>query len=497
MADNSPTASRSMSKDSIGGGGGDNVPRHSEDEYEDSLNVSISEHISEDIESNNNISNATDDSIEKPYHQFDRSVVDKKRQLFAFDDSDKSDAVGNERSPTFTRFRIDEDLSGDNIARHFLAESSHSEHVRTTEGGKSGEKSGEKSSQTNSPKSSLKSNENSGKTAGPSTSPKECEKPKDLSGGRHQGGDCKLSHNKDVILINDHEISIDSLKQQQQQQKRKSDSDQANTTSDISDLMNEENAKESKSMEDVAASSAHEPGHSDNSAKSESDHSQSDSDKIDDDNEQEDDNEQTNEYDDIVQKCRPMETDSIAELSVIDEVSRDDESSGKQRIVESNSDKQNVMRQIIDDTVQRLPIDKENRAPNLRDELTSIESKYLASSQNSTTTDGTVYNAFGKSDVNISMSNELNHYLTNIESKIKELHSVDLARLLGNDASNSRRDSLKDSLKDLPQSSREAISITTTSTEYRPFQDEYFRVSWLIHVTSEFFALSNQYSPFH
>lgn len=452
------------------------MPRHSEDEYEDSLNVSISEHISEDIESNNNISNATEDSIDKPYQQFDRSVVDKKRQLFAFDDSDKSDAVGNERSPTFARFRIDEDLSGDNIARHFLAESSHSEQVQATEGEKSAEKSGEKSNPKNSPKSSHKSNENSGKTAGPSTSPKESEKPKDSS-GRHQAGDGKLSHSKDVILINDHEISIDSLKQQQQQQKRKSDSDQANTTSDISDLMNEDNAKESRSMEDVAASSAHEAGQSDNSAKPESDHSKSDSDKIDDENEQEDDIEQTNEYDDIVQKCRPMETDSIAELSVIDEVSRDDESSGRQRIVESNSDKQNVMRQIIDDTVQRLPIDKENRAPNLRDELPSIESKYLASSPNSTTTDGTVYNAFGRSDVNISMSNELSHYLTNIESKIKELHSVDLARLLGNDASNSRRDSLKDSLKDLPQSSREAISITTTSTEYRPFQDEYFRVS--------------------
>lgn len=447
MAEKSPTTSRSISKetDSIAG---DNINKQSEDEYEDSLNISISEHISEEIESNNN-SGASEDSIEKSNQRIDQSVADKKRQLFAFDDSDRSDKAANFGLPTFSRFQIDGNLSGENIAKHFLAESSPVENTQP----KNVEKSSEKSK------------------AEPSPSLKEIEKCEE-STSRHQNNDGNLSR-KDVILINDHEISIDSLKLQQ---KQKSESDHANTISDVSDLINEDNAKDSKSIEDIPATSINESESkpSDKSANADADNTESESDKVYETNDEMRESEIMEENDEIIQKCRPMVSDSMAELSVIDEVSRDDELSSNQHISENSDDKQNAIRKIIDDTVDQLPIGKENRAPNLRDDLMSTDSKYMASSQNSTATDGTVYNAFANADANI--SNELNLYLTNIESKIKELHCMDLSRVLGNDTS-SRRDSLKDSLKDMPQSSREAVSITTTSTEYRPFPDEYFRVS--------------------
>lgn len=170
--------------------------------------------------------------------------------------------------------------------------------------------------------------------------------------------------------------------------------------------------------------------------------------------------------------------------------------SSNRNLVESNIDKKNEIRKILNEAVDKLPLEKENRAPNLRDELLSVDSKYLNSSQNSTTTDGTVYSAFAKTaipfDLDSNFESEFNLNLVDMQNKIKELQNLSIGKYAALDLPISgRRDSLKDSLKDYPQSGRESTSITTNSTEYRPFQDEYFRVRFSFKIP-EFSSTPNQ-----
>lgn len=500
MAEKSPTTSHSTSKenDSIGG---EAAKKPSEDEFEDSLNVSISEHISEELESNNNLSEAAEDSIDQPVLRFDKFVAEKKRKLFDFEDSDdKSDAVDNNGIRKFTKFddkntNFDELLSGDNIAKHFMVETEMSTSHKIRE--KTDEiKIDDVASVNINEGFVLEDNEIV------SASSREVEKSKKSEGisveSRHQSNERKSEESNDVILINDHEISLTSLKQLQKQ-RSKSDTDHSianqNTTSDISDLLNEDNAKEIKSMEDISGSSIHESplesskhdspidmetnensnnNNNDDESNSESEEHIKSSNKS-------DNIEQIKDNDENIQMCKSVAPDTPIELSIIEEVSADEEESCNRNLNESNSDKKNEIQKIIDETVNKLPLDREKRPPNLRDELfsLSIDSKQLTSSQNSTTTDGTVYNTLANKDTNF--EDELNLNLIHMQNKIKELQNLNIAKYVGLDASmsNSRRNSLKDSLKDFPQSGRETSSLTTNSTEYRPFQDEYFRVSML------------------
>lgn len=463
---------------------------HDGDEFEDSLNVSISEHISEEIESNE-----ADDSIDKAAFQIDQKFLEKKRKLFNYDDSDKSDATGSDGIRKFTKFdtsddddKFDELLSGENIAKHFIVESetiasqpSVNERVQSAE-------------------KHITNSDNTKIDAADDGAAANNNKQSETNSMRNRGFDEKAptksssalekDHNiNDVILINDHEISITSLKQLQKQRSH-SDTDRSaaiqtnqNTTSDISDFLNED--KEPKTNDDISMASVNSDSRptsskrEDDKSEERSEHS-SKSKRSREDFELHDQDEQMD-IAESIQKCRPVSIESPVELSVIVEVSAAEEMSSNRNLVESNSDKRNEIRKILNDAIDMLPLEKENRPPNLRDELLSVDSKYLNSSQNSTTTDGTVYNAFAKPiipfDLDSNIESELNLNLIHMQNKIKELQNLSTGKYSALDLPISgRRDSLKDSLKDYSQSGRESTSITTNSTEYRPFQDEYFRV---------------------
>lgn len=490
MADQSPLKSHSSpsnENDSIDEGCAQrNAAKNRNDvDFEDSLNVSISEHISEEIESMNN-SSVVEDSIEKPAQHFDQLLIDKKRKLFDFDDSDKSETADSDGIRKFSKFdatNLDESLAGDNIAKHFLVEF---------------ETSAQRSSVNERHPSNIsqctKSDElkianadegaaNSSKTNA-SNKVDEMQKSKDYSNLVElvKQSDAQKSKNSDekndVILINDQEISINSLKELQKQRSQ-SDGEpnfpNQNTTSDFSDLQNEDIAKEQRSIDDLSAVSINESSDKVESHSSEVDQSkstsvkashsksESQSDKIE---------ESTTIVDENIQKCRPIEDDMLPELSVIEEVSAaDEQSSHRVPMEESSTDKKTEMRKIITEAVENLPLDKENRPPNLNDDVLSVDSKYLNSSQ-SNTTDFTMYNTLAN------FEEEVNLNFNQIQNKIKELHNLNAGRNLTTPfelptSINSRRDSLKD----FPQSGRESISITTNSTEYQPFQEEYYRVS--------------------
>lgn len=477
----------------------------SEDDFEDSLNVSISEHISEEIESNNN-SSAVDDSIERPPMQLTQSLAVKKRQLFDFDDSDRSDTNDGDGIRMFSKFNLEESLSGENIAKHFTTDSA--EMVAATaipsHSGVNEPIASQSISQRTIKSDELKiANANDGAvnttpaaataatpfaeaTSSSSKTIDDMQKSKDSSNlievaqqsDSHKSvGDDRANGKNDVILINDHEISIHSLMELQRQRSRTDIANQ-NTTSDISDLQAEDNAKEQRSIDDLSMNESSEKVES--GAADESDRSKSE--KVSDPkSDSQSEKNEMNDSDENIKKCQRIDDDSSLheQLSVIEEVSAADEQSNHQ-LAESNSDKKNEMRKIIDDAVNKLPLDKENRPPPTADEALSIGSRQLGSSQNSTTTDGTVYTAFGKpSEVPppILPSHFGDDFNLNL-NKIKEIQNSIGKSSAGNYfeyplLSSSRRDSLKD----FAQSGRESSSITTNSTEYQGFQDEFTRVS--------------------
>lgn len=449
-----------------------------DDDFEDSLNVSISEHISEEIESNS----VVDDSIEKPPPQFDQLVAEKKRRLFDFGDSDKSDIVDNDGMRKFSKFDVadilDESLSGENIAKHFIVDDSQRNTNRVNEPRQS------VSNQTKCDELKIaRGAEILSKTSSTSASHSDnMHKSRDNANLVNKSNSQTASHSSqrgdknDVILINDHEISLNSLLEQQrhrsQSDANSTNQTNQNTTSDISDLQIEDIVREQRSIDDLSGISVNE-----SSAKVDEDaeRSKSSSEKM-----SHSKSEKIDESEDDIKKCKPVDDDSLPELSVIEEVSDAAELSSHRNAIESTSDKRNEIRKIINETVDKLPLDKENRPPNLHDDLLSVGSKQLNSSQNSTLTDGTVYNVFAKMETNPAVAkfqDELNLNLMHLQNKIKELQNIhagkysvgyfDLPLL-----SSSRRDSLKDF-----QSGRDSTSLTTNSTEYRPFQDEYSRVS--------------------
>lgn len=489
MADQSPLKSHSFpsnGNDSIDAQR--NAAKNRDDvDFEDSLNVSISEHISEEIESMNN-SSVVEDSIENPAHRFDQLMIDKKRKLFDFDDSDKSEAANSDGIRKFSKFdatNLDESLAGDNIAKHFLVEF---------------ETSAQRSSVNERHPSNIsqctKSDElkianadegaaNSSKTNASNKSD-EMQKSKDYSNLVElvKQSDAKKSKNtdekNDVILINDQEISINSLKELQKQRSQsdgESNVPNQNTTSDFSDLQNEDIAKEQRSIDDLSAVSINESSDKAESHSSEVDQSKSTSIKASQsksDSQSDKIEESTTTVDENIQKCRPIEDDMLPELSVIEEVSAaDEQSSHRVPIDESSTDKKTEMRKIITEAVENLPLANENRPPNLNDDVLSVDSKYLNSSQ-SNTTGFTIYNTLANFEEEFKLN--YNQFQNNIEElKMQNLY---IGRNLTTPfelptSINSRRDSLKD----FPQSGRESFSITTNSTEYQQFQEEYNTVS--------------------
>lgn len=503
MANLSPLTSQSPSKenDSIDEGYAQRkaAKHRDDDDFEDSLNASISEHISEEIESINN-SSAVDDSIEQPARRFDQLTIEKKRKLFDFDDSDKSGAADSDGMRKFSKFdasNLDDSLAGDNIAKHFMVDTETSAQRSVNERHHSSVSQCIKSDELK----IADANEgaaNSSKTNVSTSSNHidEMQKSKDYSklvelvqqSDTHKSANSGNNDDKnDVILINDHEFSIHSLKELQ---KQRSQSDpiepnnenqtNQNTTSDFSDLQNEDNAKEQRSIEDLSAVSINESSGKAESQSSDGDldrskstsikasHSKSES--------QSDKNEESPKVDENIQKCRPIEDDLLPELSVIEEVSAADEQSSNRNAIESSTDKKTEIRKIIEETVNKLPLDKENRPPNLNDDVVSVDSKHLNSSQYSNTTDATMYNTLAN------FEEEVNLNLLHMQNKIKEMHNLNTGKYSASMFEmpipiGSRRNSMKDSLKDFPQSGRESISLATNSTEYRPFQEEYLRVS--------------------
>lgn len=489
MANLSPLTSQSPSKenDSIDEGAAQRKTTKTDDDFEDSLNISISEHISEEIESVNN-SSAVEDSIEKSAKRFDQMVAEKKRKLFDFEDSDKSDAVDSDGIRKFSKFDVgnllDDSLSGDNIAKHFMVETetssqrnnvnepieSVSQHTKSDDSKIADVNEGAaKSSNTVDVDEMQKSKENSN-----------VDEIVHVSDSHKSANDSRnIDEKNDVILINDHEFSIHSLKELQRQRSRSdiepnnTNQTAQNTTSDISDLLNEDIAKEQRSIEDLSINELSAKGESHSEAEVEK--SKSSSEKVSQ-SKSESHSDKQEETAENIEKCTPMEDQSLPELSVIEEVSAADELSSRHNRI---SDKKSEIQKIIDDAVNKLPLDKENRPPNLHDDLLSVGSKH------STATEKTVYQAFAKTDLSQSkFEDELNLNLIHMQNKIKELQNInagkysvglfDLQML-----SSSRRNSLRDSLKDFPQSGRESTSLATNTTEYQPFQDEYFRVCTL------------------
>lgn len=501
MANLTPLTSQSPSKenDSIDEGSAQRraVKSRDEDDFEDSLNVSISEHISEEIESNS----AVEDSIEKSAPRFDQLVAEKKRKLFDFDDSDKSDAVDSDGVRKFSKFDVgnllDDSLSGDNIAKHFMADVETDTHRNNSVN----ERIESVSQRTKSDELKIAAAVDEGaanpsETTNVSTHIDEMQNTKDksnlvelvhLSDSHKSNSDSRKSDVKtDVILINDQEISIHSLKELQEQRSR-SDIEPANTnqtnqntTSDISDLQIEENTKDQRSIEDLSGVSINE---SSTRVDSEAERSKSSSDKVSQpkSESQTEKNEEDSKSDEEIKKCKPVEVDSLPELSVIEEVSAADELSSRQhsKNIESAADKKKEMQKIINEAVNKLPLDKENRPPNMFDDLLSVGSKHLTSSQ-STLTDGTVYNTIARANPStVNFEDELKSTLIHLQNRIEEMQNSMPSRNLANlfelsMVSSSRRNSL---IHEFPQSGRESSSLATNTTEYQPFQDEYFRVS--------------------
>ncbi|XP_055300374.1 uncharacterized protein LOC129567480 isoform X2 [Sitodiplosis mosellana] len=510
-----PLTSQSPSKenDSIDEGSAQRraVKSRDEDDFEDSLNlnVSISEHISEDIES----TSAVEDSIEKSAQRFDQLLADKKRKLFDFDESDKSNGVDSDGVRKFSKFDVenllDESLSGDNIAKHFMADVETS----TQRNSKVNERIASVSQQRTKSDELKIADVDEGAAANPSQPTTattatnvaihidDMQKSKDksnlvelvhLSDSHKSDSDSRKSDTgkNDVILINDHEISIHSLKELQEQRSRSdiepnnAPQTNQNTTSDISSCF-EDNAKEQRSIEDISGISINESSAKVESEEIEAERSNtSSSERVSRSKSeiQTEKNEESPKSDEDIKKCKPMDEDSLPELSVIEEVSAADELSSRQNIIESIADKKSEMEKIFVEAVNRLPLDKENRPPNLNDDLLSVGSKHLTSSQNSTLTEGTVYNALTKIDSNLTaatFADELHLNLVHMQNKIKELQNINGGKYSASFfdlpmISSSRRNSL---IQEFPQSGRDSSSITTNSTEYRPFQDEYFRLT--------------------
>lgn len=502
-----------------------------EDEFEDSLNQSISEHISEEIESNNNVS-SVEDSIENPKN-FNQLALDKRRKLF---DIDGDNDVGHSDF-TFGKFNINNDnldtlLSGEQIAQHFKVDDVNDTIDTRLNRNAAMNLSASSKVESLSSKIDVEQLSDDGAVATGNQSldnvqseHKVSKELEDSDGVEvtdvEKEDEQEIDENEpdDVILINDHEISIHSLKRLQHQQLVSEtepspiENTNQNTTSDISDLLNEDNVSSSKEHQSSIKST--------NISETEITKSASEKSKIVNSSELTVDEKQSNSVgsntlrgsgknavnsnDVSLQKTDPVLSENKSKSSIVVLETNDQSMNNK---IENDAEKQSEMKKIVNETVDKLPLDR--RPTNLRDELLMVEMGHKR--VDSATTDGNATDSeqrFSSIVTEINTSNvaqdnvfsapianqltdplfqsELNVNLTHMQNKIKELQNISAGKYSINSVLNlpldipgptsSRRNSLKDSLKDLPQSGRDSTSITTNSTEYKTFQDEYLRVS--------------------
>lgn len=498
--------------------------KETDDIEEDSLNASISEQISEEIESNTNLS--TEDSLADdsggPGRTFDKLLIsDKKRKLFDIDSGEEGDdgdgdgtaaaTVAARRSTRFSDFEMTSDiletvLSGDNIAQHFKDDSEFNDQHRKSDVEMETHSESNKSKNSLNPKLDEKS-VNDGAINATVDALKNESNSKSGTDGFYETSQIKKTVNEsvhdvnsgiqdDVILINDHEISITSLKHLQSQPIEQ------NTASDISELLNEDNvvsmkgdsgSRNTEGSENVPKSKS-EVGESSHHSKRENSESREEL------------SESASQSNDNTPKAMSR-NQSVSENSFIDE-----ELSLIQG-EESLLSKKSEMRKIINESIDKMPISPEelikstNSGPiENKEEVTalkelvevrssdqSIENENLGISGEivdcdvKAVSDGAIV---AKTQFDPIFEKELNINLAHIQSRIQELHDLtagkpNLTVLNYPFESDSRRDSLKD----LPQSGRESSSIITNCTEYKTFPEEYFKVSFSLIPIGQFIIL--------
>lgn len=410
--------------------------KQDDDEFEDSLNISISEQISEEIEDESNITSA-EDSIEKSKRDF---VLSKQRQLFNIGNDDAEPGA----ELVFSKFDIDNDatlLSGDNIAQHFKVDDSGRPDEPAEKQNTEIDASGVCVSQhslslkiTEEKSSEVEAADNDSVGVASSAIPSDDDQ-EEIGGGDNDGAAAVVTTSgdeNDVILINDHEISIYTLKKQQTQQTPShSASDpnvsaNQNTSSNISDLMNENSASQGK--------------------------------------------------EEIQLKSLSQSEDDVPEAEAAKSTVRNMSASIVEMEIETFEEKQQEMEEIINEAVDKLPIDKS---------LGPTQSAAVANSATTTDSEQPVSSAVTEinyENQNRLFENEVDVNLLHMQNKIRELQNIasgkyhlDTVLNLPSEiqgGSSSRRASLKD----FPQSGRESTSITTNSTEYKTFQEEYLQV---------------------
>lgn len=504
-----------------------NASKETDDIEEDSLNLSISEHISEEIESNNNLS--IDDSLADDNNErtFDKLLItDKKRKLFDIDSDEEggngdastvASTDGGHQSSRFSNFEINNDnldtlLSGDNIAQHFKADLDFNDQQENRNVPKSDDEI-ETQNESKESKNSFnpKLDEKNMNDGAISATAKILKNDSNSKSDEHETSKIDENVNErvhdvnsskqselqdDVILINDHEISITSLKNLQSQPIEQ------NTASDISEILNEDNVLSMKGNSESGSGNL-----SENRSKLEDDSNMSGHNKS-----------------DISSGQKELSKSGSQSAKVVSRnqsVSENEELSFNQG-GDNLLSKKSEMREIINEAIDKMPIDSNTNKPEVSPNTLSTESRKEVGH---TSTDEPINRTLSDNECN-SQSNqvaigqqieipsseiidpqmkvvsdsgavtktqfdpifekELHINLAHIQSKIQELHELtagkqNLTVLNFPLESDSRRDSLKD----LPQSGRESSSIITNCTEYKTFQEDYFKVILFILLVSK------------
>lgn len=409
--------------------------KQDDDEFEDSLNISISEHISEEIENDDSNITSAEDSIEKSKRDLDLS---KRRQLFDIGNDD-DDAIQPREGSMFSKFEIDDDLSGENIAQHFRVVDNPPANEPSTEINVSGHSLSLKITEEKSSEVEAALDYSVGDV--PSAMQMQSIAGEDEMGRDESDGAAAAASGEenDVILINDHEVSIHTLKKQQTQQPSShSASDpnasaNQNTTSDISDLLNENSVSQQK--DEIQVKSV----------------SQSDEDK--------------------------SKLEAAKSTVVIENASIEPE-------IETIEEKQQEIKEIISKVVDKLPIDKT---------LAPVQAATVAHSATTTDSEQPASTAVTEIDYesrnNRLFERELDANLIHMQEKIRELQNIAAGKYQLDTVLNLPVD-FQAGPSSRPQSGRESTSITTNSTEYKTFPEEYFQVSSLV----EFLFVSSIHS---
>lgn len=517
---------------------------------------SVVESISEHIEIGSDASDVDDE--DEPFgddgrEHMDRDHLNKRRQLFGIDDENMSSKFGMNNDS------LDRLLSGDNIAQHFKIENdidgsnditgSHDVHlpdVASKNSSRITTNASDMTDELHGAATGWDDNMGGGAAAAATTSTRTNQDDRRSE---------KSPDDDDVILINDNEISIKSLKNLQTKSATRESS--ANTSSEVSDFMIENN--ESLSVRDIELDDSENVERSDERANSASQsretsdyartksndlshHSASSSDNVVVKNiineaidklpisieQQSDqmtdrshdgviDDEDTGDTDEAdrrgavnviineaidslpIKQCTRISRDSLSEIA-------EDDEEMTIEILEMNVDQLDAIAiqhtddaQLAEEPPQMIRINMQQSSTRAMDEPTAAanptmismisvdEASHITLTNAANCGPTTPQRQQLQSGASAFFADEINVNLMHMQNKIKELHDMAAGKYncmipststfgvssVGDVFSNSRRDSLKDQ----PQSARDSTSITTNSTEYRTFQDEYFNLN--------------------